>query len=559
MPTTGSYDTTWQEERPAEAAPSRSVLQSLAIAVGYLALYVVMDWASFLEPIGSYAVTPWNPQTGISLALVLIFGRRYIPLLFVAPLLADLAVRGFPVAAPAGLVLAAIIGAGYSLAGTALTSELLRFDRRLASSRDVLLLLVTALVSSASVAAAYVLVLVASGHLGGDQLSQATARLWVGDVIGIVVVTPFLLILAQRPWTIRPDTETASQIAATVFCLTIIWASAATRDLHAFYLLFLPVVWIALRHGLSGAASGLLLAQVGLMLAVAVPSKIQPDLMTYQAMMLVLAVTGLIIGVTVSERSRIEGELRRQQEAQSRLSRLGAIGELSAGLAHEINQPLSAAATYARIAIDEVEAARDGKVAMSQDRVVEQMTKSLSQVQRAAVVVRGLREFIQRGQCITVPTSVVALLDEAQSLSEANLAATGIRLLRNRSEEMTLPLVEADRLQVGLVLTNLIANARDALADQAGGGQIIAIMTRAALQDGVDVVEFSVADNGPGFAADFLAHPFEPLRSSKSFGLGIGLALARSIVEAHGGRMWLNNRRRGAIVKFTLKAARAQP
>src|SRR5262249_5720588 len=149
--------------------------------------------------------------TGLSFALVLLFGERLIPFLFLAPLLADIAVRQLPW--PLELVTTMIVGGGYSVALLFLLRSP-KFNPALSSLNDLFLLLLTALVSAAIVAAGYVTSVVAAGLLPQQDFLTAYARFWVGDMIGIAVMTPFALIYLTRKVPIRVSPETAAQFAS---------------------------------------------------------------------------------------------------------------------------------------------------------------------------------------------------------------------------------------------------------------------------------------------------------------------------------------------------------
>src|ERR1041384_617723 len=135
----------------------------LEIGLVYLACYVLLDWVSFIQPIASLGITPWNPPPGLSLALILLFGRAFLPWLLLAPLLADAVVRQLPLPLWAEVATALIIGIGYGAGATFLTRPALRFDLSFAHKRDLFWLVAVAAVCSAFVALAYVALVVALG------------------------------------------------------------------------------------------------------------------------------------------------------------------------------------------------------------------------------------------------------------------------------------------------------------------------------------------------------------------------------------------------------------
>jgi two-component system, LuxR family, sensor kinase FixL len=133
--------------------------------LGYLAAYTLFDWISFVEPFDGFDITPWSPETGLSFILVLLFGRRTMPFLLIAPLIAHLVLNLSPISASIKLAQAACIGGGYSAALAFLLRPATRFDPALPSTRDLILLMLTALASTAFVAAGFVATTTIAGYL----------------------------------------------------------------------------------------------------------------------------------------------------------------------------------------------------------------------------------------------------------------------------------------------------------------------------------------------------------------------------------------------------------
>jgi two-component system sensor kinase FixL len=507
------------------------------IALAYLVGYVLFDWLSYLHPFANFGITPWNPPTGFSFALILLFGGEFLPWLFVAPVLADVLVRGLPLPVRVELVAALIIGGGYAIATTLLLSPRLRFDPSLRSRHSLLLLSVVAVTSTAIVAAGYVGALVAFGVLPGADFSRAALRFWVGDVIGITVLTPFLLVLMTRRRLLQPSWELAGLSMLVVLALWAVFGLADTLRFQLFYLFFLPIIWTAVRFGLEGVTVGLVITQVGLILAIHFASQDAADVTAYQALMLVLSFTGLAVGVLVSEQQRTQQQLRINQEALTRALRLSTMGEFAAALAHEINQPLTAVANYARVA----KTAADPAVAS------EATGNVISQVERAAEVIRRLRNFIRLGRSETGLVTVDQLIDEAILYCRAELDRCGVEL--QLRIERDLPLVSVDPLQVEQVVINLVRNSVEALSD---AGRYDGRVTIEAEREAKGYVIIRVRDNGPGFDPELMDRPVAPFTTTKQDGLGLGLSLARSIIEAHGGSLTIESEANGAVVSFTL-------
>lgn len=534
--------------RPNSVAYPRILSLPIVIpGIAYLVGYVLLDWVSFIEPYAPFGITPWNPGTGLSFALVLLFGRRMIPFLFIGPLLSDIVQIQSPLPWAIELACTALIGGGYSAASIFLSRPSLKFDPALSSMRDLVLLMLVAVLSAAFVASSYFAVTTAAGLLPAKDFVAATLRYWVGDVIGIVVFAPFVLVALTRKRVLRMSIETLLQFAAIIGALTLVFGYAREQQFQLFYVLFLPIVWIAVRTGSEGVIVGILITQVGLIFGVILFSGEAHDVTAFQALMLVLATTGLIAGELVTERRRTESQLRLHQDSLSRLARLGSMGELAAAIAHELNQPLMAAGTYTRLVDDSI---RSGSTDTAM--VAETAKKAAAQVERAAEVVRRLRALVRLDRGSRVPCSVERIVKETLALCQPDLD----RIHASASAVLAsgLPSVMVDILQIEQALLNLLHNSIEAIGEAAGTRGSILIEASTA---GDDFVEITVSDSGPGYPPDLLANPFLPFSSTKAEGLGFGLPLCKSIIEAHGGRLWLGGNVRGATVHFTLPVIKA--
>jgi C4-dicarboxylate-specific signal transduction histidine kinase len=247
----------------------------------------------------------------------------------------------------------------------------------------------------------------------------------------------------------------------------------------------------------------------------------------------------------VTEHRRVQFQVRLHQDSLARLARLGSMGELAAAVAHEINQPLTAAGTYARLVADTLRSGDGDKAVM-----VETAGKAAAQVERAAEVVRRLRALIRLDQTGRAPIDVERIVRETLELCQPDLDRYGIRT--RVALDSGLPHVLVDLLQIEQVLLNLVRNAIEAMHGLGGGGVITVEATRTG-----DTVELAVSDTGPGFPPEVVAEEFLPLSSTKEEGLGVGLSLSRSIVEAHGGKLALGGDAHGARVLITLPVAKS--
>lgn len=516
------------------------------VGLSYLAGYVALDRVSFIEPYTPSGITPWNPNTGLSFVLVLVFGQRMIPLLFVAPFLADL-INGHILQPWTAEVLSAVLIGGFYSAGLIfLERSKLGFDPTLSSMRDLVTLMLVAAVSAAFVASSYVGLTITTQLLTVKDFMPATLRYWIGDLIGILVLTPFALFTLTRRRVLDVSTETILQYSAVIGALVLVFGIAEEREFQLFYVLFLPIVWMAVRSGTEGVSAGILITQLGVILGAKFFLEEREELIAYQALMLVLAVTGLIAGELVTERRRTESQLWLQQEALARLARLGSIGELAAAVAHEVNQPLMAAGTYTRLVAETISSGNADAA-----EVAATAMKAVAQVDRAAEVIRRLRALVRLDRSNRASFGFERIVKETIELCRPDLERASVTARFSLADE--LPPVMVDMLQIEQVLINLICNSIEAIAENAIPHGSILIEAKRADKE---FVEIRLINSGPGFLREQIENGFLPLSSSKADGLGIGLPLCRSIVEAHGGRLWLDANSYGASVRFTLPVAK---
>lgn len=251
----------------------------------------------------------------------------------------------------------------------------------------------------------------------------------------------------------------------------------------------------------------------------------------------------------LSERQDAARRLQDMQAELSRISRISAMGSLAAALAHELNQPLTAIANYLEAARDLIAqpGARTTEEAI-QALVAEAVTEAAAQSIRAGQIVRRLREFIARGDNEKRIEPLGKLIAEAQALALIGVGNGEVDVQIDLGNAA--PTVLVDRIQIQQVLFNLLRNAIEAGGDAAR--KHIRITARRA--DG-DMVLLTIADDGPGLGADAARHLFEPFQSSKREGMGLGLSICRTIVEAHGGRIWYQaDAASGSAFHFTLMA-----
>ena len=526
--------------RPAAANLPAAVRPATGIAA-FVALYLLLDWLSYTHASNAFGLTPWNPQPALAVALIAFAGQRMIPAVFAAVILSEILVRGAPAPAAATAFAALALTLGYATTAQWLVS---RHGPRLpmASHADLLRLLAGIAGGTLLTGTIFIGTLVASGHAPARSAPEALLQFWIGDSVGLVVTLPLILVLLDplRREQLRRSLirrESLLQVVATVAALWFVLRGPPSEQVKYFYLLFLPVVWFAARHGLAGAALAIGVVQAGIAIEVHGGPYESLTVFELQAEVIALAVTGLFLGMTVDERQRLGEELRRSLH-------LAAAGRMAAALAHELNQPLTALTSYAA-------AAR--RIASGDDVPREPLAGALerlvAEAQRAAQVVRRMRDFFRTGSVELRPTRCAEVARAVIESARADAQARAIDIVLQAPE---VPVVLADSLQVEIVLRNLVSNALEALASTPAPRSVRVEIDH----DGGPFVVVTVRDNGPGISPEARQRLFEPFATTRSTGMGMGLAIGRAIVEAHGGRLWAEEGP-GGCFRFTLPVGEA--
>jgi two-component system sensor kinase FixL len=670
---------------PESAAPigwsTNPAWRAAALPVGYVALYLTLDRLSFIGALYGIAITPWNPSTGLEMALLIIKGLRSAPLIMAAELLSSATLPIVSISAVPLSLEAVVVTAGYTGAAAILRHAGLQAGIR--RSSDAVMLLIVAVISSGLVANGSVVVYAAAGVVPWSGFAEAVYHLWIGDAIGIVVFVPPLLLLYQRIKQRTPSghgraplqfVEFAAQGTSIVVALAAVFSGPGSdHPLGLFYLLFLPLIWIAMRHGLPAASWAVLVTQVGLITGLEIQGQSELTLRALQLLMFALAATGLMLGAVVSERRRlwsalVESEGRRtailntardgvltidargriqsinpaverlfsrpshrlighdvsevvegvpdllhllklsarspaseagcweldarradgstlqielsagrfdllgrenftvvirditsrrkaearHREHQAQLAhvwRVSLAGEMAAGLAHELSQPLTAIIAYARGCL-RLLAGSAPEPALLHEGVAE----VVQQAERAGDVLDRFREFVRGGEFRRTLTEVKPLIDAAVSLTRVEAAQQKVEI--EARIDPGLPAILADRIQIEQVVLNLLRNAMDAMEGANTERRSIVIEAR---RNSKHAIEISVADSGPGVAAEVKDRIFEPFVTTKPLGMGMGLSISRSIIESHDGRLQMaRSGGSGAIFIFDLPTAEAE-
>jgi two-component system sensor kinase FixL len=247
--------------------------------------------------------------------------------------------------------------------------------------------------------------------------------------------------------------------------------------------------------------------------------------------------------VDVTERKRSESELRRNREELAHLTRITTLGELATSLAHEVNQPLTAILSNAQAAQRFL-----SKKSPDIEEVREILHDIVQDSNRAGDVIRRMRALVKKEDLEFGSLDLSSTIREILMLVQSDAALRNVRVVLDVSPD--LPQVRGDRIQLQQVLLNLLLNAFDAMKDCPADEREVLLRAE---PDGAGLVRTSVSDFGTGLTSDKLDRIFQPFFSTKRDGLGVGLSISRSIIEAHGGKLWAeNNNGRGATFCFTV-------
>jgi len=246
----------------------------------------------------------------------------------------------------------------------------------------------------------------------------------------------------------------------------------------------------------------------------------------------------------LTERQQTQLRLQELQAELIHISRFSALGEMASTLAHELNQPLTAAASYLNGVRRLMESGQASVLPTARDAVAH----AADQVLRAGQIIRRLRDFVARGESERQIENLPKLIEEASALALIGAKESGVRVsfeFDPRAET-----VLADKIQVQQVLLNLVRNAMEAM--QECERRELKVSTHFAEGDSVRI---DVADTGPGIAEEIAKQLFQPFVTTKREGMGVGLSISRTIIEAHGGRLWAeSNANGGTTFRLTLKA-----
>ncbi len=256
--------------------------------------------------------------------------------------------------------------------------------------------------------------------------------------------------------------------------------------------------------------------------------------------------TGFVRDLT--ERHETQQRLHDLQAELVHMSRLTAMGEMASTLAHELNQPLTAAVSYLNGCRELISRSKGDDLAMLREGI----ERAAEQALRAGQIIRRLREFVSRGETDRRVENLPKLIEEASALALVGAKEIGVKV--KFALDPRAATVLADKIQIQQVLLNLMRNAIEAMQETPDR-----VLTLSTVVENNGMVQISVADTGPGIAPEAAQRLFEPFYTTKSHGMGIGLSVSRTIIEAHGGQLWAEpGPNGGTVFHLTLKTLKQE-
>ena len=574
------------------------------MVAGYFLLWFLLWKAAAL-----YELTPnisvWYPPAGLTLALLLLFGLRYLPVVFALELLI-----GFGIWLPhdplGWMLFPVIITGGYGLVA-GLLLYVLHFDSRLLRLRDVVWFILIGVGGALLVATAGMVLFVTTGMTPAPEYWRGLLHWWIGDALGITILTPVLLLYGQplRRWVFAQASSLESQAQAVsrtrlprlslrlvvklvlhgLMIFLALWMAfflftPVAGDSHTWHLLYFPIIWIAFRYGLRGSTVAVLainVATIGIFKFFQIPSL----LIELQIFMLSMSLLSLILAAVIGEQKADQKVLQRVQEKlKSRTAKLSvinrqlseeittrrqaeeallqaqkmeAVGQLTGGVAHDFNNLLTIITGNLQMLEEQL---REDPLL---GRLVQGALKAAAQ---GAELIGKLLVFSRRQALRPQPIDLNQLLGNMTELLHRTLGET-IAIETRLERELWPALVDAH--QVEMALLNLAVNARDAMPH---GGTLTIATTNITLGEDYaareaevspgDYVLLAVSDTGTGIPPAMTKQVFEPFFTTKATGKGsgLGLSMVYGFAKQSGGHIKIDSEPgQGTTVKLYLPRA----
>ncbi|HWI99126.1 MAG TPA: MASE1 domain-containing protein [Burkholderiales bacterium] len=547
----------WQfSPRATWAAPA------LLVAVGYY-LAARIGFAFTLQP---YPISTLWPPNALLLAALLLAPTRAWWWLLAAALPAHLLVElqsGVPVVMVLGWY---ISNCSEALIGAGLVRAFVPWPLRLDSLRNAGIFLFGGALAGPLVSSFLDAALVSLIGWGERGYWDLVGTRIFSNTLAALTVAPLILTLAsieiprlRAARTVRFAEAAALFAGLAATCLVVFdLPQFSNHTAPALFYAPLPfLVWAALRFGPAGTASAIAVMVVATIFGTVnglgpfAGSTPQETAREMQLFLSAVAVPMLLLAVVLHDRARVELDAREQRLQLTHLSRVAMLGELSGGIAHELNQPLTAILSNAQAAQHLI-----ANKSADPEILVEILRDIIAADQRAGEVIRRLRTLFKRGETQFQPLDVNELVHEVLGIVHGDLVTRSVEIVPELAA--TLTRIHGDRVELEQVMLNLVINACDAMAGIAPEQRRLTVRTRKVdVEDGA--VQISFSDCGPGFTPDQYAKLFEPFYTTKPRGLGLGLSISRAIIRAHHGRLWGSSTPgKGASFHMVLPAPRGR-
>jgi signal transduction histidine kinase len=505
--------------------------------LGFFLTYFVLCRASYTLQETDLLSTPWNPEAGVAVIAGAILGWSSAPLIFLATL------ANSQILSPSiSLQWQVLAAAAHSLilcgSGLAAHKALISFKRPTVLHLSIFLSMAVATTLALTLARIGIATLSLSVPL--TFFFPYILTLTVGNLVGVLTVAPLPFIWQNlreavsyvKKWTIHQWTLLVTLIGMSI----VVFGLKEIDEFKFFYLIFLPVIAFAVKDGLEGAASSVLLSSIS-MITILYWREYEPSTVAeLQFLMITLAGTGLILGVSISERKQVSAALQeshlRLTNAQNSLiqaSRISLASEMTAALAHELNQPLASIRNFVRSVRRQLDSPR-----LHKSKLISDIDAAVKQVDTAAELIRQTRHFLERGGLSMEPVNFASLVNMSAELVRPELHKASIELKIEMPSGKLQVLGNEPQLQQ--VVLNLLRNAREAIAETTSPKRTIEVVVSQVTRPGH--VELAISDSGPGVPDDIRPLLFQPLTSSKPDSLGLGLSLCNTIIHNHGGEIW---------------------
>lgn len=490
-------------------------------------VFIAVDWLSYIHPIEHLNITPWNPPAALEILFLYAAGFRWSLWVYATICLSDLLVRDAVLISASVLLGNAVLVFCY--AGMALAFRHLLTPSTLMTDRNQLIKLgLTMVAGSALTAVAYVGFQTWIGGLHHYNTWEGLHRFFIGDLLGLFIVLPLVFILTDLRRRVQYQQMFRSLqfwglILVLLACLGFVFAVPVDDQMKYFFSLFIVLSLLAATYSLPGATLASALIQLPLVFASTQAGVTSEMLMDMQIVMLSLSLTGLIIGIVVDERIMAEQQLRDGLQ-------LIAAGELAGSLAHELNQPMSALSAYAESAMLLLDRAETD--ASQLPKVKQTLGKVVSETFRASEIVGGLRSYFIGGTSRPQLVALQAVVDDCIERVSTIYRDSGVVVTKEFDRPDRRVLI--DVVQVKTAIGNLLKNAVEA---SSAGMQVIVRVT----EPNEHQVSIQVCDQGHQLKDEVVHEIFRPFYTQKKDGLGLGLSVSKSLVEANAGELRFHN------------------